>query len=222
MADPGPKKPRATYQDVVNAPEHALAEIIDGELFVSPRPGAPHTGVASALGYELGPPFHRGNGGPGGWILLFEPELRLGDDDILVPDLAGWRRERMAAVPQEAGITIAPDWVCEVLSRSTERIDRTKKLGVYAREGVRHVWLLHPAWRTLEVLRLHEDSGKWLSVATLAEDTTARVEPFDAIVLDLAALWRDLAPSPPRTPSSGSRASDVAGHYDYEYGYDDA
>lgn len=199
MADPGPKKPRATYQDVLDAPEHVVAEIVDGELHVSPRPAGPHSVVSAALGYQLGPPFHHGHGGPGGWIVLVEPELHLGAD-IVVPDLGGWRRERMASVTHDAYFTLAPDWICEVLSRSTERLDRTAKLAVYAEAGVRHAWLVHPLWRTLEVLRLHD--GKWLSLATHAGDAHVRAEPFDAVQLDLSLLWRDIAPLPPR----GSRA----------------
>jgi Uma2 family endonuclease len=214
MADPGPKaaKAHATYQDVLDAPERQVAEIVDGELYLSPRPAGPHSRASSVLGYRLGPPFDLGEGGPGGWIIIFEPELHLGDD-IVVPDLAGWRRERMGQVAPDAYFTIAPDWACEVLSRSTERLDRTRKLAVYAREGIGHVWLVHPLWRSIEVLRLHE--GKWLAVATHVGDARARIEPFDAIELDLATLWRDLAPAPP----TGSRASESGGEASYE-GYE--
>jgi Uma2 family endonuclease len=190
MADPDRRKPRATYADVLAAPEHVVAEIIGGELVVSPRPRGPHASVTSALGTELGPPFSRGRGGPGGWIILDEPELHLGDD-ILVPDLGGWRRERMSHVDDVAYFTLAPDWVCEVLSMSTEKRDRADKLAIYAAAGVRHAWLLHPGRRTLEALRLHD--GKWLTLAVLKDDQRARVEPFDAIELDLAVLWVDLA-----------------------------
>src|SRR5688572_30939502 len=118
MSDPVDKKKRATYQDLLDAPEHKVADLINGELYLSPRPAGPHTVVASTLHYEIGPPFGRGRGGPGGWIILFEPELHLGDD-VLVPDLAGWRRERMPFVP-DGQFDVAPDWICEVLSKSTE------------------------------------------------------------------------------------------------------
>src|SRR5262245_58841510 len=150
MADPA--KRRATYQDVLDAPEHMVAEIIDGDLRLSPRPGGPHTVAASMLGYLLGPPFYLGSGGPGGWIILVEPELHLGDD-IVVPDLAGWRIERMPIVPDAAFFTLAPDWVCEVLSRSTAVNDRAEKLPIYAASGVGHVWLINPIQHTLEVFR---------------------------------------------------------------------
>lgn len=182
---------RATYQDVRDAPAHLVAEIVNGTLHLSPRPAGPHTAVASALGAELLPPFGRGRGGPGGWIILDEPELHLGED-VLVPDLAGWRRERMSIVTEAAGFTIVPDWICEVLSRSTEKLDRAEKLAIYAAHGVRHAWLVSPRLRTLEVLRLHE--GMWLAVGTCTDDARVRAEPFDAHELELAALWADLGP----------------------------
>lgn len=184
-----PKRREATYQDVLDAPEHMVAEIIDGELVLSPRPAAPHTSVASVLGAELLLPFGRGRGGPGGWIILDEPELHFGER-VLVPDLAGWRRERMPVVPEGAYFTVVPDWVCEVASKATEKLDRRKKLPLYASVGVSHAWLIHPRLRTLEVLRLHD--GKWLSVSVYADDEKIRAEPFEAIELDLATLWSDL------------------------------
>ncbi len=184
-----PARRRATYEDVLAAPANAVAEIINGDLRVSPRPGAPHSAATSALGEELGPPFKRGRGGPGGWLLLDEPELHLGSD-IVVPDLAGWRRERLPFVGEEAFLTVVPDWVCEALSRSTEKIDRADKLPLYAREGVRHVWLVNALQRTLEVLRL--ESGKWLTLAVHRDEAKVRAEPFDAIELDLSILWSDV------------------------------
>jgi Uma2 family endonuclease len=149
----GPVRTRATYQDVLDAPPTLVAEVLNGELHTHPRPGGPHAEAASVLGMDIGGAFHRGRGGPGGWIILDEPELHL-DADILVPDLAGWRRERLAAVPQAAFIELAPDWVCEVLSKSTALIDRQRKLPIYARERVEHLWLLDPIARTIEVFRL--------------------------------------------------------------------
>jgi len=200
MSEAAQVKKRATYQDVLDAPEHLVAEIIGGELRLSPRPGGPATAVATAVADELGPPFKRGRGGPGGWIILFEPELHLGEE-ILVPDLAGWRRERMPLVPDDAFFTLAPDWICEVLSKSTEKSDRAEKMQLYASFGVRHVWLVHPRLRTLEAFRLHD--GHWLAVGVHKDLDRARVEPFDAIELDLAALWADV-PMPTRAQESGS------------------
>jgi Uma2 family endonuclease len=199
-------KQRATYQEVLDAPEHMVAEIIDGELHLSPRPGGPHTSAASRLGHLLGPPFDLGRGGPGGWLILDEPELHLGPD-VVVPDLAGWRRERLPLVPHEAFFTLAPDWVCEVLSRSTAAIDRAGKLPIYARAGVRHAWLMDAVQRTLELLRAPD--GAWLIAAVHRGDARVRVEPFEAIEIDLAVLWAAIAPPPPR----GTRAAEEAAEY---------
>jgi Uma2 family endonuclease len=180
---------RATYQDVLDAPPNMVAEVIDGQLVLMPRPAKPHAIAASVLGEELGPPFRRGRGGPGGWILLDEPELHVGED-ILVPDLAGWRRERMPHVDDAAYFTLAPDWVCEVLSLRTAKIDRSDKLPIYAREQVAHAWLVDPLARTLEVLR--REGSRWLLVGVWSDEARVRAEPFDAIELELGALWADV------------------------------
>jgi Uma2 family endonuclease len=190
MGDPA--KRRATYEDVLNAPPHKVAEIIDGELVLSPRPAGPHAAAATALGEELGPPFKRGRGGPGGWIILDEPEVHL-LGNVLVPDLGGWRRETMGVIANEAYFTIRPDWVCEVLSPSTERYDRAAKIALYARAGVNHVWLVNPLQRTLEVLRLSSETpGQWLSLGVFQDDARVRAEPFQAFELELGILWRDV------------------------------
>ena len=177
---------RATYEDLLQVPAHLVAEIIDGTLHTHPRPAAIHAVAASVLGGELSGPFHRGRGGPGGWVILDEPELHL-SGDVVVPDLAGWRRERMPEVPDAAAFELAPNWVCEVLSPSTEAIDRAQKLRLYAREGVAHVWLVNPRGRTLEVLTLDGESYRIANV--FSGDTPVRAEPFDAIELELGALW---------------------------------
>lgn len=185
-----PAKRHATYEDVLNAPEHMVAEIIYGDLSLQPRPAKPHAAAATALGEELGPPFKRGRGGPGGWILLDEPELHL-SGDILVPDLGGWRRERMPVLTtDEPYFTLAPDWVAEVLSPSTAATDRARKLPIYARERVAHVWLVDPLQRTLEVLRWSERG--WILLAVHEGDARVRAEPFDAIELELGILWADV------------------------------
>ncbi len=169
-------------------PEHLVAEIIDGELITSPRPAPPHARASSRLTMKLGGPFDLGENGPGGWVILDEPELHLGyGPDILVPDLAGWRRERMPRIPEGVGITVPPDWVCEVLSPSTTRIDRIRKMPIYARERVRHVWLVDPIAHTLEVFRLEEE--RWIVAAVHGGDEVVRAEPFDALALALAVLW---------------------------------
>jgi Uma2 family endonuclease len=179
---------RATYQDLCAVPDHKVAEILDGELIVTPRPALRHASASSGLAGNLWGPFQGGRGGPGGWWILFEPELHLGDD-IVVPDLAGWRRERLPAVPDAGHLTLAPDWACEILSPTTERVDRSRKLRVYAREGVGHLWLLDPLVRTLEVLRL--EGGRWVLLATHADTDVVRAEPFEAIEIELPTLWPD-------------------------------
>jgi Uma2 family endonuclease len=183
-----PLKKDATYADLCAVPDNFVAEIIGGELYATPRPSLPHATAAMALSVELGGPFHFGKNGPGGWCLLGEPELHLGAD-VLVPDMAGWRRERMPAIPRVAHVALAPDWVCEVLSPSTEKIDRQKKQSVYAREGVSHLWLVNPQTQTLEVLRLA--SERWSLVAVYGGDTPKRLEPFEAIEFPLGALWSE-------------------------------
>ncbi len=179
---------RASYDDVLAAPSGKIAEVLDGVLYTSPRPGTPHAHAASVLGEELGPPFRRGRGGPGGWIILDEPELHLGQQpDIVVPDLAGWRLTRMPTLPIAPYLTLAPDWICEVLSPSTEAVDRAEKMPIYAREGVAHVWLLDPLMRTLEAFRL--DGQTFRLLATWRDEAVVRAEPFDAIALQLEYLW---------------------------------
>jgi Uma2 family endonuclease len=181
----------ATYDDVLAAPSHMVAEIVDGELILSPRPASRHCAAASTLSEELGPPFKRGRGGPGGWIIIYEPEIHL-SSNVLVPDLAGWRRERMPLLPDAPFLTLAPDWICEVLSPGSARFDRKRKMPLYSQEGVRNAWLVDPVERTLEVYRLAD--AHWSLLATFSDDERVRAEPFDAIELDLALLWADVEP----------------------------
>jgi Uma2 family endonuclease len=193
MTRPGLAKRPASYEDLLKVPDHLVAEILEGELYTTPRPAVPHAVAASALGSELGGPFHQGRGGPGGWWILFEPELHFGSD-VVVPDLAGWTRTRVPQLPNVAAMTIAPDWVCEILSPSTEALDRVPKLRIYGRESVSHVWFVNPRTYTLEVLRLEQT--RWVVAATHDGDVSVRVEPFEAIALDLFRLWGHSAPEP--------------------------
>jgi len=175
----------ATYEDVLNAPLHCVAEVIAGELHLQPRPRFPHARSASRLGVLLGPA-DLGEDGRGNWIILDEPELHLADD-ILVLDLAGWRRETMPDLPDQPFSTVPPDWLCEVLSPSTAKRDRADKVPIYARERVRHIWMIDPELRTLEVLRL--DGDTYRIVTTQRDDAVCRLEPFEEIELRLARLW---------------------------------
>src|SRR6266852_4240779 len=174
-------KKAASYQDIIDLPEHLVGEIVDGELVVSPRPAVRHARLASVLCRSLGGPFDDGREGSGGWWILDEVELHWGND-VLVPDLAGWRRTRMPNLPDEPFITLAPDWACEILSPSTARVDRGGKLRIYAREQVRHAWLVDPQARTLEVFR-REGEG-WFFVGRFSDAERVRAEPFDAIELN--------------------------------------
>jgi Uma2 family endonuclease len=179
-------KARATYEDVLAAPDHKVAEILAGELHVRPRPTPPRALAAVAVAGELWGPFHAGRGGPGGWWILPEPELHLGTD-VAVPDVAGWRRARLSALPETAHFELAPDWICEGISASAEASDRSIKMKMYHREGVGHAWLVNPLSRTLEVYRRSSDG--WLLLATHADEVVARAEPFGAVELHLAAWW---------------------------------
>jgi Uma2 family endonuclease len=186
------KSPPATYADIQNLPAHVTGQLVFGVLHAHARPAAPHARAASVLGMDLGGPFDRGRGGPGGWIILDESELHFGDD-VLVPDLAGWRRERLPEVPRTPFLTLAPDWLCEVLSPSTSALDRGDKLKVYAREGVLWVWFVDPMAKTLEVLQRDGATYRILDVYSGSEPVRAR--PFDAIELELQAMFvKDDAP----------------------------
>lgn len=181
---------KATYEDILAAPPNQVAQVIDGELYLHPRPAQRHARSASALGAKLLSHFDEGPNGEGGdWVVIYEPELHFGAD-ILVPDLAAWRVERYPGGDDsdEPFFTVAPDWVCEVLSTSTARTDRIKKIPVYAREGVPYVWLVDPRDRTIEVLRLR-DGGYQLLGSWGGDEGPFTLEPFDALPLAPSAFW---------------------------------
>jgi len=180
------QKMPATYDDIRRLPEGVNGEIVNGELFTSPRPNMGHANVAAELTSELVPPFGHGRGGPGGWWIVGEPELHLGAN-ILIPDLAGWRRERVPKRTDAPFMEVAPDWICEITSRSTASFDRVKKLPVYLQAGVAYAWLVDPLGRTIEALR--REANRWVVIGNFPGDTPARIEPFDAHELDLRTLW---------------------------------
>lgn len=175
----------ATYEDLLKVPENAVAELIEGELFTAPRPIGSHTRFASAIGMDIGNPYDRGRGGPGGWWILDEPELHLGSN-VLVPELAGWRRERMPELPKNHMFRVPPDWICEVTSPSSGRIDRLKKMPIYVRAGVAYIWIVDLDQQTVEVFR--RESNGWLLIATHGENDVVRIEPFDAAEIDLGSI----------------------------------
>ena len=184
MARPAEKA--ATYEDVLAAPDDLVAEIIGGTLLTHPRPSRRHVTTANALSGELTGPFQKGVGGPGGWLFAAEPELHLGPD-VLVPDVAGWRYERLVGHPETSYFSVAPDWVCEILSASTEKRDRTIKMQAYAEAGVEHLWLIDPRYQILEAFVLVE--GNWKKTGSWNSDDDVIAAPFEAIRFSLADLW---------------------------------
>ncbi len=181
-------KKKATYEDLYDVPENMIGEIIDGELIVTPRPSPKHMRAISALGGEIIPPYDFGRGGgPGGWVILVEVEIKLGEH-TMVPDLAGWKKERFPTDLGHNWIPVAPDWVCEVLSPSTFRNDKVRKMPLYARHGIGHIWLIDPAAMTMDAFKLGSDCG-WLLLGSFAENDKVRAEPFQEIEINLEDLW---------------------------------
>jgi Uma2 family endonuclease len=179
-------KRTATYADLQALPPNVVGEIIGGALVTHPRPALLHAAAANALSGQLTPAHQWGKGGPGGWIFLSEPELHLGPD-IVVPDLAGWKRERLPALPKTAYVETPPDWICEILSDSTVSHDRGTKRDIYARADVSYLWLLDPREKALEVFRL--TAKFWLLTATFTGDADVRAVPFESTAFPLSVFW---------------------------------
>ncbi len=176
----------ATYEDLLKLPENVVGEIVNGDLYASPRPGPRHADAEGAFFEEIRAAYQRGRGGPGGWRILIEPELHF-RSDVLVPDIAGWRRQRMQRLPETAWFELSPDWVCEILSPSTGRLDRSKKLPIYARESVAFVWLVDPIEKTVEVMKLIENA--WTIVHVYGGDEQMSAIPFEELTIDLRTVW---------------------------------
>ncbi|MGV0950937.1 MAG: Uma2 family endonuclease [Azonexus sp.] len=180
------------YEQLEALPEGLTGEILDGQIYAHPRPSLPHGFAASSLGYDLVGPFQRGRGGPGGWWFIVEPELHfIHNTEVDVPDLAGWRRERMPVLPRGHRATVVPDWVCEVLSPSTAGTDREIKMPIYARFGVAYAWLLDPLAHTLEAYALEADA--WVEIGRFAGAASVSVAPFAAVTINLEDLWAPTA-----------------------------
>ncbi len=184
-----PARKIATYEDLYRIPENMIGEIIDGELVVAPRPSPEHSNAASSLGGEIVPPYRFGRGGPGGWIILFEPEIKFSEKDLLVPDFAGWRKERFPGWPGENWFSVPPDWICEILSPGTASNDRIVKMATYAKYEVQYLWLIDPREKTLEVFRLM--SERWVRLGGFAGNEKARAEPFGEVEIELGRLWTE-------------------------------
>lgn len=198
---PGPSR-RATYDDLLAVPGHLTAELIDGVVYAMARPRVRHAASSSAMGVHLGAAFglRRPIGGPGGWVLLDEPELHLGallgtsspTDLVLAPDMAGWRRERLPEAPDAAALELAPDWICEIISPSTAGHDRITKMEWYGRVGVPWAWIVDADARSIEVY--HHDGSNWVFLGGVVGQTPSRIQPFDAVEFDISEWW---APAPP-------------------------
>lgn len=185
---------RPTWADLESLPDHVVGELIRSALHVSPRPRPREQSASTVLGAELHGPFQRGRGGPGGWRILSMPGLAFPPLDVeeIVPDLAGWRRERLPALP-ERSIEVVPDWVCEVLSPATRQLDLRVKRPLYAELGVPHMWVVDVEARTVVVSR--NEVGRWMEIGVWADSERVRAEPFDAIELALSDLWEDGTPT---------------------------
>lgn len=180
-----PAKRNATYDDYLALGDEVRAELIYGSLYVHPAPAPPHGNSQASLTGELVVPFQKGRGGPGGWWFMITPEQHLGPH-VAQPDLAGWRKVRMPVLPTTSYIDIVPDWICEVLSPSTECLDRSAKRRLYATYGVGHLWYLHPVARYLEVVELR--NGVYVHIDTFGDVGEFRAPPFDAVVFRLIDL----------------------------------
>lgn len=172
----------------MQVPDTMVAELIEGELYAWPRPSGRHAKATSVLGMIIGSAYQLGQNGPGDWLIIDEPELHLPTGDVLVPDLAGWRQSRMTDVPDDHKFTVTPDWICEALSGSTERIVRVKKMPAYARSGIRHAWIVEVDQQFVEIKRLV--NGAWTDIGVFAGDDVVRAEPFELVEISLARLWR--------------------------------
>jgi Uma2 family endonuclease len=188
-------KRQPTYQDLRALPEDVRAEIIAGEISTLPSPRPRHSKSQGALRNFIGGPYDDddGYGGPGGWWIFIEVDIQLGPD-VVRPDLAGWRRARLPQ-PDVRPITVAPDWICEVLSPANEAHDRVTKRRIYAEHGVAHYWIVDPDARTLEALTL--ENGRWVDAGSFDDQAQARIAPFTEVMLPVGRLFL------PRTPREG-------------------
>lgn len=183
----------ATYDDLLALPEDVRAEVVDGQIVTAPSPLPEHSRAAGGLVRRIGGPFDEdhGRGGPGGWWILSEVDVQLGVHDIVRPDVVGWRRERLAEPWGVRPITVAPDWVCEILSPSNEAHERVTKAALYQRSGVPFYWLLNPLVRTLEAFKLVDE--QWVRFGAYDDSDRARIAPFEEVELEVGVLF------PPRS-----------------------
>jgi Uma2 family endonuclease len=176
------------YEQLEALPEGLTGEILNGQVHTQPRPSGPHARVASRFARTIGRSYDDGIDGPGGWWIFVKPEVHFRRDvEVAVPDLAGWRRERMPHPPRDQRFEVVPDWVCEILSPSTASKDRQVKMPLYASYAVAFVWLVDPQARTLEAYELLD--GDWQKFGRFTDADQVAVPPFEAVMIDLDGLW---------------------------------
>lgn len=187
MSAPAPAGRLATWSDLVALPEDARAEVLDGEISMQPSPSVRHQRVVAGLTYSVAGPLEFDPTGPGGWWFVPDVDIELTKHRIVRPDLSGWRRERMPALPEEAPVHVVPDWVCEVLSPSNHRRDRMVKARFYLEAGIPHLWLIDPAERIIEALAA--EGPRWVRLGMWGDGDLARIAPFEAVELSVGALF---------------------------------
>jgi Uma2 family endonuclease len=196
MSTTKPSTKPPTLADLDALPPGIVGEIIEGVLYTMTKPRMRHQLLGLEIGSDLLGPFGKGRGGPGGWWIVTEPGIELPNTPEIAPDLAGWRRERMPEMPVDEPIRVVPDWVCEILSKNTRRYDHVIKMPYYARVGVAYAWIVDLESRVLLAQRL--ESGSWRTIGTYSDETEARIEPFDAVPLNVADWWPPPAPESQR------------------------
>jgi Uma2 family endonuclease len=184
-----PQRKLATYADLLALPVDTRAEILSGDVILSPAPLPRHSKAQGSARRFLGGPFDDddGHGGPGGWWIFVEVDVMLGPHDVVRPDLAGWRRDRLSQPGLKRPIDVVPDWVCEVLSPSTAARDRITKRRLYAQAGIPFYWLIDPELRAVEALALRD--GVWVELGVFDDTATTRIAPFEAIELEIGRLF---------------------------------
>ncbi|MEZ4220590.1 MAG: Uma2 family endonuclease [Polyangiaceae bacterium] len=167
------------------------AEVIRGVLVTAPALLPRHSSVRGRLRRLIGGAFDDddGAGGPGGWWIFLEVDVRLSPHDIVRPDIAGWRRQRLPEPWDMRPIDVVPDWICEIISTSNAGRDRVTKRELYAKHGVLHYWIADPVARTLETLRLDPEAGHWVDAGAFDASGRARIAPFTAIEIDLSRVF---------------------------------
>jgi len=179
----------ATYQDILDAPDDMRAEVVNGELHLLPRAAPRHQRFSFLFGNALETSLRDRKSGHSGWVFIPDTNVHLSDHDICGPDIAGWRVETMPDVPETAHITIRPDWVCEIISPSSERLDRHDKFAMYANFGIPYYWIVDHRNRLVEAYALEQ--GRWVAIGVGSNDDAISFAPFDTIGLELGRLWPD-------------------------------